>query len=252
MRHLHSSPFSSVLRALALTGSLGALVVFSGCQPQKSAPTPEQRRAAEPFLAHVVQFQGETLSILAGWYTGSAKNWELLRDANPGLNPNRIRLGDTIQIPRELVTREDPLPRSALPGGQKKGASSAATPERNSRPQDDQRGNTAAPVVEREVQEDNRDAVSGAAEQAQAAADQAAQDAASQDAASQDTGTMTNDAASQSGSLSDAGSESAPDASGSDAVAPDAAVEVAPSQPETKPEMRIKSRDELLKELLEE
>ena len=52
--------------------------------------------------------------MIARWYTGKSSNWNYIVDANPGINPNRINLGDTIFIPEELLVRRDPMPKSAV------------------------------------------------------------------------------------------------------------------------------------------
>ncbi|MGD2187912.1 MAG: LysM domain-containing protein, partial [Desulfobacterales bacterium] len=60
---------------------------------------------------HKVQWPGETLSLIAKWYTGHYGNWKALAKANPGLNPNRIAIGNIINIPTEIMKLKEPLPR---------------------------------------------------------------------------------------------------------------------------------------------
>jgi LysM repeat protein len=85
--------------------------------PREAAPpveppsTPPEPKA----FVHVVRWEGESLSLIAQWYTGSWQNWERVARANPGLNPDRIQIGNRIQVPEELVTRKAPLPRDFLP-----------------------------------------------------------------------------------------------------------------------------------------
>lgn len=96
--------------------------VLIGCAakeaaPPVEAPPPEEPRsepvAEQPppvvYFVHTVALPGESLSIIAKWYTGDLKNWETLAWHNPTINPNRIFKGDTIQIPRDLLVREDPM-----------------------------------------------------------------------------------------------------------------------------------------------
>lgn len=59
---------------------------------------------------HVVRFKGESLSIVASWYTGSLDNWIKLAEANPSMNPNIISVGQKIEIPKELMVRTESLP----------------------------------------------------------------------------------------------------------------------------------------------
>lgn len=59
---------------------------------------------------HTVRWPGESLSLIARWYTGASKNWQKLAKANPRLNPNRIKNGNVIVIPAELLKTQEPLP----------------------------------------------------------------------------------------------------------------------------------------------
>jgi len=63
------------------------------------------------FYQHTVHWPGETLSLIASWYTGTSKNWRKLAAANPRLNPNRIKSGDIIYIPPSLLKTRVPLPQ---------------------------------------------------------------------------------------------------------------------------------------------
>jgi hypothetical protein len=60
---------------------------------------------------HTVRWPGESLSLIARWYTGSSKNWRKLAKVNPSINPNRIRKGNVILIPSALLKTKEPLPQ---------------------------------------------------------------------------------------------------------------------------------------------
>jgi hypothetical protein len=60
---------------------------------------------------HTVRWRGESLSLIAKWYTGQFENWKALARVNPKLNPNRIMVGDAIRIPPEMMINKEPLPR---------------------------------------------------------------------------------------------------------------------------------------------
>jgi len=60
---------------------------------------------------HTVAWPGESLSLIARWYTGSSKNWRELAKANPRLKPNRIKRGNVIAIPTEMLKTREPLPQ---------------------------------------------------------------------------------------------------------------------------------------------
>ena len=66
------------------------------------------------YFEHRVKWSGETLSLIAKWYTGSYGNWKAIAQANPGLNPNRIAVGDIINIPPEMMKTKKPLPRKVV------------------------------------------------------------------------------------------------------------------------------------------
>jgi hypothetical protein len=102
------------------TGMLGTclcliLFPFSGCsdRSRENPPPPAQNTAPtepEP-LIHQVSYSGETLALIASWYTGKSTNWTLIRDANPGIRPQRINLGQRIVIPGNLVSERSPMPK---------------------------------------------------------------------------------------------------------------------------------------------
>ena len=65
----------------------------------------------QDYYKHTVRWPGESLSLIASWYTGSSKNWRKLAKANPGLNPNRIKGGNVIYIPPSMLKTRVPLPQ---------------------------------------------------------------------------------------------------------------------------------------------
>ena len=60
---------------------------------------------------HTVRWPGESMSLIARWYTGASNNWRKLAKANPRINPNRIKKGHVIVIPPKLLKTRDPLPQ---------------------------------------------------------------------------------------------------------------------------------------------
>lgn len=63
------------------------------------------------YFEHTVRWRGESLSLIARWYTGHIENWKALAQANPDLNPNRIMVGNVIYIPQEMMNTRELLPR---------------------------------------------------------------------------------------------------------------------------------------------
>jgi hypothetical protein len=98
----------------------------------ESVDAPEEvAEVVEPLgFVHTVRWPGESLSLIALWYTGSSANWVGLAKANPKLKPNLIRIGDEIVIPQGLMKNEAPMPRGFLsPSTPKKGQTRPPAPE---------------------------------------------------------------------------------------------------------------------------
>jgi hypothetical protein len=140
-------------RSVAFAGLAGFLLIWSlaGCagtqekaevQPpvqEVQAPPPEakapellpavqpEKPKESPSLVHTVKWPGETLALIARWYTGDTENWRAIAKANPRLDPRRIRLGSEIQIPSELLKNREPMPRDFLTGGGAKPKKAPAT-----------------------------------------------------------------------------------------------------------------------------
>ena len=93
--------------------------------PTPTAPTPpvvpsppsrDEAPAKKAYLTHTVRFSGETVSIIAGWYTGDIENWKALAEANPNINPNRIFVGQKILLPEDLLKTREPMPKEFVDG----------------------------------------------------------------------------------------------------------------------------------------
>jgi hypothetical protein len=83
---------------------------FSSSEDEEAAIEPHRINNFE----HRVKWYGETLSLIAKWYTGRYGNWKAIAQANPGLNPNRIAVGNIINIPPEMMKTKKPLPRKVI------------------------------------------------------------------------------------------------------------------------------------------
>jgi hypothetical protein len=66
------------------------------------------------YFEHRVKWSGETLALIAKWYTGRYGNWRAIARANPGLNPNRIAVGNIIYVPPEMMKTQKPLPQKVV------------------------------------------------------------------------------------------------------------------------------------------
>lgn len=76
---------------------------------------PEKPIPEETYFTHTVRWSGETVSIIAGWYTGDIENWKILAEVilknNPNADVKRIFIGDKILIPESLMKTREPMPK---------------------------------------------------------------------------------------------------------------------------------------------
>jgi hypothetical protein len=110
---------------------LATIVLFAGCitTPESKeddataigdiSVTPiqsqaEQEAAETLYYAHSVRWSGETMSIIAGWYTGNIRNWKILAEVNPGIKPNRLSVGMTIRIPSHIMKTKTTMPKEHI------------------------------------------------------------------------------------------------------------------------------------------
>jgi len=78
--------------------------------PTRAKPT----RPKPAYYYHRVRYSGETLSMIARWYTGDVENWHALTRVNPQLDPNRIIIGAQIRIPGKLLNTREPMPQDFI------------------------------------------------------------------------------------------------------------------------------------------
>ncbi len=91
--------------------------------PKKPAPV-----AKPAAYLHTVIRTGETLTAISLWYTGAAENWKRLVEANTDLDPLRVRVGEKILIPGELVIKRRPMPADFMAAGERKKTAPPSTP----------------------------------------------------------------------------------------------------------------------------
>ncbi len=94
------------------------------CAPKAPPPPPQPT-----YLDHVVQYSGETMGVIAAWYTGSSANWPLIANANPQIQVKNIRIGNVIRIPENLVVKREPLTQEFLSKSGSSGNSQLAKSE---------------------------------------------------------------------------------------------------------------------------
>lgn len=77
-----------------------------------AAPTPVAAATTTLGGTHTVA-KGETLGDISATHYGTTKHWRKIVEANPGLDPARLKIGQVIQIPAV----ETPAAAAAVPGG---------------------------------------------------------------------------------------------------------------------------------------
>jgi hypothetical protein len=81
-----------------------------------------------PFF-HQVRWEGETLSLIAKWYTGDWRNWKALSEVNPWVEPNNMFAGLKVKIPRQLLKNKKKMTREFVLSSAAKNKSSTGTKE---------------------------------------------------------------------------------------------------------------------------
>ena len=74
---------------------IALLIGLSACAVTTPPAPPE-------FYTHEVSFAGETLAMIARWYTGDADNWEVIHQHNQDIEVRKMLLGSKILIPIEI------------------------------------------------------------------------------------------------------------------------------------------------------
>ena len=118
----------------------------SGCamvkkSPQKADQSMETKKVTAvmvttdsdedlPFF-HQVRWEGETLSLIAKWYTGDWRNWKALAEVNPWVEPNNMFTGLKVKIPRQLLKNQKDMPREFVLSSASQDKASVQTKEAN-------------------------------------------------------------------------------------------------------------------------
>jgi LysM repeat protein len=112
-----------------LIGGTIAVLICTGCietySPSKktSAPSPpppsvsapskpyllETPKEEEKFIYHKIM-AGETMGSIAKWYSGDAEDWVKIAEANPGVKPTALHIGDKLKIPASMATEHKEQP----------------------------------------------------------------------------------------------------------------------------------------------
>jgi len=102
--------------------------------PREAAPLPSEKSLLdETYFTHTVKHSGETISIIAAWYTGDLDNWKVLAEVMTKNNPNadikRIYVGNKILIPENLLKTRETMPLEFVDSFYKKSKPEKAPPK---------------------------------------------------------------------------------------------------------------------------
>ena len=89
-------------------------------------------------VVHTVKWRGETMSMIAAWYTGKSTNWKALTEFNPEINPGRIFAGNAIRIPEGMLKTRDPMPKEYVERFYKSGKNQNPIKTATSQPNEDE------------------------------------------------------------------------------------------------------------------
>ncbi|MFM1848008.1 MAG: hypothetical protein RL417_1482 [Pseudomonadota bacterium] len=111
------------------TVAILSLLAVQACAGRHSS-NPEMSGASvtPPYVPHTIAFQGETLGVIAKWYTGSANNWTAIAEANPGVDPRKLRIGQVINVPEAIAAKREPFGGDFVGQGKKVEESATAAP----------------------------------------------------------------------------------------------------------------------------
>ena len=99
---------------------------------EKKGPSPKHSQTPQvQYMTHTITYQGETLAAIARWYTGNASNWQYILDHNPGLDIRRMRIGTPISIPMSMVIKQTPMPKPNLSASKEKAPEETNTASNN-------------------------------------------------------------------------------------------------------------------------
>ncbi|MCB0338513.1 MAG: LysM peptidoglycan-binding domain-containing protein [Bdellovibrionales bacterium] len=103
----------NLLKLLLVIGMVVGILACSKC-PKCSLEPMLAGLPAETVYLHTVKHEGETLALIAKWYSGDSANWTRISEYNGQIAGGVIHIGDRLRIPKSLFLASYPLPKSWL------------------------------------------------------------------------------------------------------------------------------------------
>lgn len=110
--------FLGVLTMLLCAGCQSDMAGRQNDSSYKSHNRPYPKRGKG--IYHTVRWQGETLSIISMWYTGSSDNWRAIQRHNRGISVKGLKIGHRLFIPGFMLVNHGPMPKPFLKKHSKK------------------------------------------------------------------------------------------------------------------------------------
>ena len=92
----------------------------------------QEGSSASSFYVHRVTWTGESLSIVAKWYTGNLENWKALAKANPEIKPEFLQVGMKIRIPEAMIVNPNAMTQEFVASHYPKDTKRSKPPQSNS------------------------------------------------------------------------------------------------------------------------
>ena len=106
------TPFFPMLLFFFVGGFLAAFL--AGCAVLGETSGQSYDDTGPEVYTHTVEWLGETLPMIAQWYTGNKDNGKILAKANRHIAAEHLAVGDQVLIPLELVKNNKSMPMEFL------------------------------------------------------------------------------------------------------------------------------------------
>lgn len=92
---------------------ISCLVCLAGCAMFGDKERQAEEARPEVYV-HTVEWPGETLPMIAQWYTGNKDNGKILAKTNPNIASEHLAVNDQVLIPLELMKNNKKMPKEFL------------------------------------------------------------------------------------------------------------------------------------------
>ena len=105
---------SCFLSVWAFFMGIFCLACLAGCAAVDDGGGQADEAEREDVYVHTVEWPGETLPMIAQWYTGNKDNWKILAKTNPNIASGHLAVDDRVLIPFGLVKNNKGMPKEFI------------------------------------------------------------------------------------------------------------------------------------------